>query len=1101
MALSFFFTKQAGEENSYDIKGKGTNQYGVFSISGTAVKHNDKEYGVEFRKKYISTPDASRSAPISGTKKSKSKSKKRKLTSSTPISVEKNEEPLPDPSESFPHGVVCLQGKATRDSSVQDGVVHKIKGLWSTGLDLVQSDPKNENGFCNEFEYEHKSSSVGTDIFPISGRYTGWFNFTEDGSTKPYTEKDVVLKFKKNNGGFYNVEGKGTNMFGKYTISGTLNKDNGITLFRHFMPVKSKKAVAPSAAYGSSKIGGRSLTLDDVDVPKEEFYKPIEAPADGLYQALSRGSFKVNEDGFHTCTGKWAASRSLHAANNSSNFNFGLEEHHAKQAIEDMKRKGLIDDKDANNVKLFPVDSANYKGSFKMKKGTAPIIDQQIAMKFRKNTQGSYNVYGKGVNKYGHYDLVGTLVTMGPSGGNVELFKIYTPEMPLAPAQAHSKGKSLPLAKNAPTKKNLEKLKPQPDLSAQTPNLIRRESSRQVKLPSHLVDDDPEANKARMMDKCSVILAFIKEKDVKGGAYFLEPVDPVAHGIPTYHQIITNPMDLGTIQAKMDANEIESPEEFARLVKLVFENALKFNSNPMNFVHQNARELLSIFNQKFRDVERLMKKPTKTELKEIRKKQQREEKKRFEKEKKRKREEDEDPKAKQLSLLQASSEDVARSLEALDSVTSAGDAQSLTVVSRDEFNSMTLVLKQMQAQMTCIQALLHEFVTPDKTTSTTTSAPSTVSSGESEGNPAKKPRKTKKPPKAQPKAPTVPEPEIPVAPAPAPKPASPPVVVPPVEEEPLTHEEQEELTIAINEMSEDKITDVIEIIKKSKQASDLIDDDQEIELELDQLDSATQRKLLKFALKNKPKPKRKRNRKPPKDASPPPEPVEPEPNVNEPVRNTAPDESAFNFGENSDTDDESDDDNEPPTESNENANNSGGFHISENNLMEGEDDDSDDDNDAAPDWTNLSKPTKEAASEDEDSGDEDDAWAAARGAVAAQTELDKERQEREERMVMEQRLAKEKSLAEAAEKKRKIDKERQEREEEEGRRREQKDKEEKERARKAKDEIMKEIDNTESTVDLDKQNRILGGIMNEYEQSIIDNDVAGGASPSSDFGF
>jgi hypothetical protein len=43
--------------------------------------------------------------------------------------------------------------------------------------------------------------------------------------------------------------------------------------------------------------------------------------------------------------------------------------------------------------------------------------------------------------------------------------------------------------------------------------------------------------------------------------------------------------------------------------------------------------------------------------------------------------------------------------------------------------------------------------------------------------------------------------------------------------------------------------------------------------------------------------------------------------------------------------------------------------------------------------------------------------------------------------------------------------------------------------------------NTEQTVDMDKQQRIMGGIMNEYEQSFYDNDLAGGASPNSDFGF
>ncbi len=488
--VKLVFTKQEGKEDSFDIKGKGTNMYGVFSIYGSAIRdelEKEKAYKVELRKKYISTPDPATGnvPPPMSSKKSKSKSKKRKLAT-TSAAVEKNEGPLPDPSESFPSNVVCLRGKATRDSSVQEGFVHKIEGLWSTGLDLVLSDPKNEHGFCNEFEYEHRGSGQ-TDIFPISGRYTGWFNYTEDGKKTRYTERDVVLKFKKNNAGYYNVEGKGTNMFGKYSISGTLDKENIITLFRHFAPIKVKKPALSAAPIQTSSQQDPlpRMTLDDVVVPDQPSYEPIAAPIDGHYQALSRGVFKVNEDGAHTCSGKWAQSRSHHTTNLTNNFHFGLEEHHAKQALEDMKRKGLIDIRDANDGKIFPVDSANYKGSFKMKKGTAklqPVIDQQIVMKFRKNTTGSYNVYGKGVNDYGTFDLTGTLILFGPLSGNVELFRIYPPvpisEPLLPPAQSQPKGRSLPMAKNAPGKKAAEKTKPAPVPAAPTPGLIRRESSR-----------------------------------------------------------------------------------------------------------------------------------------------------------------------------------------------------------------------------------------------------------------------------------------------------------------------------------------------------------------------------------------------------------------------------------------------------------------------------------------------------------------------------------------------------------------------------------------------------------------------------------------------
>jgi bromodomain-containing factor 1 len=74
------------------------------------------------------------------------------------------------------------------------------------------------------------------------------------------------------------------------------------------------------------------------------------------------------------------------------------------------------------------------------------------------------------------------------------------------------------------------------------------------------------------------ILKFLRDKDIAAGSFFQEPVDPVAHGITTYHQIITNPMDLGTVQTKIMINsEIHSPDQFAGLVPLVFGNAMQFN--------------------------------------------------------------------------------------------------------------------------------------------------------------------------------------------------------------------------------------------------------------------------------------------------------------------------------------------------------------------------------------------------------------------------------------------------------------------------------------------------------------------------------------------
>merc|ERR1712194_684123 len=95
----------------------------------------------------------------------------------------------------------------------------------------------------------------------------------------------------------------------------------------------------------------------------------------------------------------------------------------------------------------------------------------------------------------------------------------------------------------------------------------------------------------------------------------------------TYPDVIKNPMDLGTIQTKMDHNEIDSPEEFARLVRLTFENAIAFNTLPDNPVHVLARNMLVLFNKKFGSIDKTFnvakksKKLTKAERQEMRRKE------------------------------------------------------------------------------------------------------------------------------------------------------------------------------------------------------------------------------------------------------------------------------------------------------------------------------------------------------------------------------------------------------------------------------------------------------------------------------------------------
>ena len=58
---------------------------------------------------------------------------------------------------------------------------------------------------------------------------------------------------------------------------------------------------------------------------------------------------------------------------------------------------------------------------------------------------------------------------------------------------------------------------------------------------------------------------------------FLQPVDPVALNIPTYHKVIKKPMDFGTVTSKLKNGHYENAKEFHADVKLIFDNCFKFN--------------------------------------------------------------------------------------------------------------------------------------------------------------------------------------------------------------------------------------------------------------------------------------------------------------------------------------------------------------------------------------------------------------------------------------------------------------------------------------------------------------------------------------------
>ncbi|CAN8292781.1 unnamed protein product [Cochlearia groenlandica] len=104
----------------------------------------------------------------------------------------------------------------------------------------------------------------------------------------------------------------------------------------------------------------------------------------------------------------------------------------------------------------------------------------------------------------------------------------------------------------------------------------------------------------QILRNCSNLLTKLMKHKV--GWVFNVPVDAKGLGLHDYHTIVKEPMDLGTVKAKLGKNLYESPLDFAEDVRLTFNNAILYN--PIGHeVHHMAKVLLSLFEEKWVSIE------------------------------------------------------------------------------------------------------------------------------------------------------------------------------------------------------------------------------------------------------------------------------------------------------------------------------------------------------------------------------------------------------------------------------------------------------------------------------------------------------------------
>ncbi|KAG0294739.1 hypothetical protein BGZ98_001650, partial [Dissophora globulifera] len=134
-----------------------------------------------------------------------------------------------------------------------------------------------------------------------------------------------------------------------------------------------------------------------------------------------------------------------------------------------------------------------------------------------------------------------------------------------------------------------------------------RRPKRDIHAPSKDILTGTSAKRARVgrwktdpqLKFCHNILReFSKKQHAEFMFPFMEPVDYVKLQIPEYPRIISHPMDLGTIRAKLESDQYDNADEFRQDVDLVINNCFTFN--PVGTpVRDMGVRMQTLFNRKW----------------------------------------------------------------------------------------------------------------------------------------------------------------------------------------------------------------------------------------------------------------------------------------------------------------------------------------------------------------------------------------------------------------------------------------------------------------------------------------------------------------------
>lgn len=293
------------------------------------------------------------------------------------------------------------------------------------------------------------------------------------------------------------------------------------------------------------------------------------------------------------CRGVWALSDSAHGQpSQTSDFEFRL-----------------VKPNDGSNG--YPI-SGRYQGWFFLKtlKGQVKVEDKEINIRFIAvvGEEGCHRVEGEGSNKFGKFKVFGTL----SDNGFLQMYREYILR---DPAILKRKPSVASLPSSNPPKSHVITTKESVNRVRKTSSLGTSYSSISDKLPvkekptaaiapstaASLADNSSRTQRlSQHMVKCADLLKELLKQPQS--IWFAQPVDPIALKIPDYPTIVKEPMDFSTIQRNLDRHFYASPEAFSEHVRLVFRNAITYNTLRDNPVHIAARELSNRFEDRFRQL-------------------------------------------------------------------------------------------------------------------------------------------------------------------------------------------------------------------------------------------------------------------------------------------------------------------------------------------------------------------------------------------------------------------------------------------------------------------------------------------------------------------